>query len=331
MKIGLISNSILSSTAAGILQEKEYLCGLAAPAINTSLCTAWRKEANALALPFVAVQKQAQEDLLLHWIDRCQPDLVLVMTYPYLIPSSVLTLPRKGFINFHPAPLPSFRGPDPIFWQIKRGITDSQITVHLMDEAYDTGPIVSALDFPLDSGATYRMTVNSFFDIISDRLPELISLFQLPQIPVSNQETRNSHFDPVPTFEDLLIQWSRMSGQEIVNLVRASNPDRGGASTMFRGVPLQILEASVNSLDHKPMLPPGTVVSSNTGRGLQILAARGDCVDCKVLATDEGIFSGDQFSRLFNVQIGDRFDSLTLEPVHNELPNPSESVRTILV
>ena len=331
MKIGLISNSILSSPAAELLHQAGLLCGLAAPAINASLCTSWRNEAEHLCLPFVAVQKQSQEDLLMHWIDRCQPDLVMVMTYPYLIPSSLLSLPRMGFLNFHPGPLPSFRGPDPIFWQIKRGVSDSCITVHRMDSTYDTGPVVSTIPLTIEPHATYRMVMNTFFDNLAAALPELIRRVHLPELPVIPQPAQSSNFDPVPSFEHLLIDWDTMSAEQIVNLIRASNPDRGGASTLFRGVPVQFLEASTSQLEKVPMLPPGTVVSSNTGRGLQILAARGECIACNVLATDEGLFSGDHFCRLFKVQIGDRFESLTLQSGNSVSYRLSLSERTILV
>ena len=42
----------------------------------------------------------------------------LVMTFPYILPPELISLPVKGFINFHYGLLPQCRGPHPIFWHI---------------------------------------------------------------------------------------------------------------------------------------------------------------------------------------------------------------------
>lgn len=71
-----------------------------------------------------------------------EPDVVCVACFSQRIPREILHLPRLGCLNVHPSLLPDNRGPDPVFWTFWRGDASTGVTVHLMDEGLDTGPIV---------------------------------------------------------------------------------------------------------------------------------------------------------------------------------------------
>lgn len=45
-------------------------------------------------------------------------------------------------LNIHPSALPAWRGPDPLFY-VARGDAEPAVTVHLMEQDYDAGPIVA--------------------------------------------------------------------------------------------------------------------------------------------------------------------------------------------
>lgn len=62
--------------------------------------------------------------------------------YPRKITNPLLTTPVKGFINYHPGPLPKYKGPIEIQEAIKNKEMNWGVTVHHMDENYDTGPII---------------------------------------------------------------------------------------------------------------------------------------------------------------------------------------------
>jgi methionyl-tRNA formyltransferase len=77
-------------------------------AILTPLLT----EAN---IPLVLLTKKDFEQQLIDAIHLYTPNVGVMMTFPYLLPISILQLPVKGFINFHYGLLPQCRGPQPIF------------------------------------------------------------------------------------------------------------------------------------------------------------------------------------------------------------------------
>ena len=72
-----------------------------------------------------------------------EPELGLCTGYPWLLPPEVLSIPRLGVVNTHPSRLPRLRGPYPFAWAIREGDDEIWLTAHLMDEEFDTGPILA--------------------------------------------------------------------------------------------------------------------------------------------------------------------------------------------
>lgn len=84
-----------------------------------------------------------------------QIDLAIVYAYGFkeLIPLNYLQAPqfqfdigegkRSGFINIHPSLLPLYRGSSPIAYPILLGDKQTGVTLFVMDEKMDHGPIIS--------------------------------------------------------------------------------------------------------------------------------------------------------------------------------------------
>jgi methionyl-tRNA formyltransferase len=76
------------------------------------------------------------------------PDLIVLTDYGQLIPRVLLDLPARGFLNLHPSALPRHRGAAPIPATILAGDTESAVTLIVVTEEIDAGPIVASE--PLD-------------------------------------------------------------------------------------------------------------------------------------------------------------------------------------
>lgn len=70
-------------------------------------------------------------------------DLLVVYGFNWRLPAAVLRTPRSGVINIHSSLLPKYRGPAPVLWAIRNGDAEIGLTVHRMDEQFDTGPILA--------------------------------------------------------------------------------------------------------------------------------------------------------------------------------------------
>jgi len=75
-------------------------------------------------------------------LERIRPDLLLLACLPHLVGHTARRTARLGALNLHPSALPRFRGPDPVFWQLRAGTTRAGVTVHVATDAVDAGPIV---------------------------------------------------------------------------------------------------------------------------------------------------------------------------------------------
>ena len=80
------------------------------------------------------------------------PELVCVACWPWRIPPALLAVPRLGWLNLHPSPLPQLRGPEPLFWALQAGHAHTAVTLHWMDEGLDTGDIAAAAPLALPAG-----------------------------------------------------------------------------------------------------------------------------------------------------------------------------------
>jgi methionyl-tRNA formyltransferase len=80
-------------------------------------------------------------------------DVACVVCFTRRIPAAVLGLPRLGFLNLHPSLLPAYRGPSPLFWQLRDG-APTGVTVHYLDENLDTGDIAAQTGVPLPDGVS---------------------------------------------------------------------------------------------------------------------------------------------------------------------------------
>jgi methionyl-tRNA formyltransferase len=76
------------------------------------------------------------------------PDLVLLYGWSWIIPAALVN--DFKCLMLHPSPLPKYRGGSPIQNQIIAGETISAVTIFLMDQGIDSGPIVAQQPFSLD-------------------------------------------------------------------------------------------------------------------------------------------------------------------------------------
>lgn len=70
------------------------------------------------------------------------PDVLVVVAYGQILRPSVLGIPLLGCVNVHGSLLPRHRGASPIQASILAGDEETGVTVMMMDEGLDSGPIL---------------------------------------------------------------------------------------------------------------------------------------------------------------------------------------------
>ncbi|MBI2097480.1 MAG: methionyl-tRNA formyltransferase, partial [Candidatus Vogelbacteria bacterium] len=90
--------------------------------------------------------------------------LFLVASYGKIIPPTIFNLPKYGTLNIHPSLLPKYRGPTPIQSAILAGEAETGVSLMLVDEKVDHGPILQT--------KSYNLKAKSFVEA-RDELAEL--------------------------------------------------------------------------------------------------------------------------------------------------------------
>jgi methionyl-tRNA formyltransferase len=80
-------------------------------------------------------------------------DLVVSFLYWRLIREPLISAGRIGCLNFHPAPLPDFRGVGGYNVAVLEGLTEWGVSCHFADENFDTGDLVEVERFAIDPDA----------------------------------------------------------------------------------------------------------------------------------------------------------------------------------
>jgi folate-dependent phosphoribosylglycinamide formyltransferase PurN len=85
---------------------------------------------------------------LLALLDQHSVDIIALAGYLKLVPAAVTERYRGRIINVHPAPLPQFGGPGMYGRHVHAavlaaGVSHSGVTVHLVDDRFDHGSVIS--------------------------------------------------------------------------------------------------------------------------------------------------------------------------------------------
>jgi len=81
-----------------------------------------------------------------------EPDLVVLAGFMRILAPEFLGRFPQRVVNTHPALLPSFPGAHAVADALAYGVKVSGVTVHLVDEGVDTGPVVAQAAVPVLDG-----------------------------------------------------------------------------------------------------------------------------------------------------------------------------------
>lgn len=93
--------------------------------------------------------EDVNEPQTLDRIRSWEPDLVISIYLNQLIKRELIGLPPLGCLNIHPALLPRNRGLFPYFWVIANDESETGVTLHWVDEKFDTGDILLQQAIPI--------------------------------------------------------------------------------------------------------------------------------------------------------------------------------------
>jgi methionyl-tRNA formyltransferase len=203
-----------------------------------------------------------------------EPALIAVAAFGQILPPAVLAIPDHGSVNVHASLLPRHRGAAPIPATILAGDDQAGVTIMLMDEGLDTGPILSQARLevsPTDTTASLAERLGCLGgQLLLDTLPEWISGDIAPRAQDDEQATYAGQLRR----KDGRLNWTE-SAEQLARRIRAYHP-WPGASTSWNGKPLKILRARPAAMETEwdevgRVMRYDSLITVTTGHGLLIL------------------------------------------------------------
>jgi methionyl-tRNA formyltransferase len=230
-------------------------------------------------------------------------DVGVVVAYGRILPRPVLEAPRAGCINVHASLLPRWRGAAPIQWSIAHGDQETGVTLMLMDEGMDTGPILAAAKTsiePGDDASTLSDRLSAMgAALLKAKLPEYIAGRLRPK----PQDDSGATSAPMLTKKDGWIDWSRPA-REVHDRIRAMNPWPGAHTTL--GDRRIKVHRSSPSAQEPSGAPPGQVIALDSD-GIVVACAEGTLAILELQESGRNRVDARAFIRGRRIAVGDRF------------------------
>ncbi len=224
-------------------------------------------------LPVLQPRKVAQPAVV-EQLQEWAPDVIIVAAFGQILPSAILSLAEHGAVNVHASLLPRHRGAAPIPAAILAGEKQTGITIMLMDEGIDTGPILSQAALDIDPDDTTASLTEELGRLGGELLLDTLPQWLAGEIAPWEQDESLATYAGLLQREDGYIDWTEPA-EQIARRCRAYDP-WPGTSTVWNGRKLKIIRArplSTELSDHTPgeVLQIDSSIVVATGQGLLLL------------------------------------------------------------
>lgn len=193
-------------------------------------------------------------------IESMKLDIIVLVAYGQIIPKAILDLPQFGCINVHGSLLPKYRGAAVIQAPIINGDSETGVTIMIMDEGLDTGPILAQAHFPLSNTETANSLFPKIATLGAQSLTSTLHRYINGGLKPKAQDEQYTSYVKILKKDDARIDWSK-SAPEIERLTRAMNP-WPVTWTTWNNKLVKIIE-----VEHKPFAinqyKPGQIFVSN--------------------------------------------------------------------
>jgi methionyl-tRNA formyltransferase len=183
-----------------------------------------------------------------------QPDLLVSWFWTRKLPRAWLEQPPLGAIGAHPSLLPRHRGPNPYFWSIDAGDPEVGVTIHRLEQDYDTGVMLARRSLPAGNRDAWQLARALDRPALALIRETTLRFARGEVLDATPQDPRAATWAPEPTGDELRVNFG-WATERVLRRVRALSPTPGVALCVL-GVDLFVTRAEPES-DYVSALIPG--------------------------------------------------------------------------
>lgn len=214
--------------------------------------------AKSLKLPFLTVlDKQSVSETIKAASFKSR--LGILIDFGILVTQGVIDSFEKGIVNSHFSLLPQWRGADPITYSILSGQKMTGVSIMILVEALDEGPLLAVGEQPLNGTETTPELTESLIQLSDALLKKELPVYlngKTSGVPQSKMSNLIKGYPEKPSYSRKLtkadgkLDWNK-SAEQLEREVRAYNGWPGSYTTL-NGIDLVVTKAHIADASGKP-------------------------------------------------------------------------------
>ena len=194
---------------------------------------ALRVEAQARGLQVFQLDKLTGNDAH-EAMQALAPDLGVMAYVVQFAPQSLLNIPKRGTIQYHPSLLPKYRGPSAISWAMSRGEKETGLTIFMPSDGLDEGLVILQKRCDIGPDETLgELYFNKLFPLGVSALLEAADAVVAGTHQETPQDESQASYEGWFLAAESQIHWHNHI-DVVYDLIRACNP-APGAWTLAEG------------------------------------------------------------------------------------------------
>ena len=201
-----------------------------------------------------SLKNNLEEEL---YLNKLQPDIVLVVSYGQIIPKNILKISKNGFINVHASLLPKWRGAAPIQRSIMNLDSETGISIMKINENLDEGPICNQYSLNISEKMNSEELSEKLSLMASEKILDILDNIYDGNIEFKDQDHSKATYAKKIQKIEGKIDWNE-NAEKIIGKINGLYP-YPGAFFSFNGERYKILKAEKSNTNGKA----GSIVSEN--------------------------------------------------------------------
>jgi phosphoribosylglycinamide formyltransferase-1 len=116
--------------------------------------------------------REERDLVMATWLEEYGVELVVLAGYMHLLTKPFLARFPERIVNVHPSLLPAFPGVHAVENALEAGVETTGVTIHLVDEGIDTGPVLRQEPVPVEPRSTLEERLH---EVEHRLLPEVVA------------------------------------------------------------------------------------------------------------------------------------------------------------
>jgi len=200
------------------------------------------------------------------------PEVIVVVAYGLLLPRDVLALPPLGCLNIHASLLPRWRGAAPVQRAILAGDTETGISIMLMEEGLDSGPVLLRASLPIGPEATAAQLLEELAVLGARQILAALEGLTAGTLSPRPQPAEGVTYAPKLAKSEAPVDWHGEAAH-IDRQIRGLNP-WPGAETRLGGETVKLLRSRCGADGGAAGAMPGTLLGLD-GNALRVACGSG--------------------------------------------------------